>query len=821
MKQRPILIAVIGYIIGILVGLYLQKSIVSFYILIAVIFYLYKIYNQKILMRKSRKFKLLSIKRYFRYIKLNFNSNVILILIISSTISNSIVTFQNNNYQKMYSRLEENEKIEIEANVISSKESKKYYNKYVIETVYKKQKIKLYINAKDKNLEYGDKIHVIGEYIKPDVQRNYNGFDYSEYLKQLKIYGTIKATKVEVLKNNNPKGVYYNLNKISNVIEKRVKQNLPKEYSSILLGLILGKTDSIEDEVKQNFRNASMSHILAISGMHVSYLLMGIKLAFNKILGKRKTSVISIIFLIFYMSLTNFSPSITRAGIMCITLLFSKLIYRNNDTYNSLALALLIILIYNPFLINDLGLQLSFGGVLGIVLLNKDISELVKIKKIKDPISISTSVQLFILPIVLRQLNIFNPYFLISNLLLSIVIGPIVILGFCYIILIIINESFGAFLASFIELSIKLLLGISQLGKLPYSKIYIRTPRVHEILIYYILLFFIKEIYQIYHKKIINTTQKRIKNLIALFRYRFNQKRKKYVIIILVVCMIGTLVSFIPQNLKVYFIDVGQGDSTLIVTPKNKTILIDGGGSEFSDFNVGEKTLLPYIFDRGFNGLDYIIVSHFDSDHCGGLLYVMQEIKVKNIIIGKQYEDSKNYEKFLEIVKEKNINLKYVEAGNRIKIENALRFDVIWPYSKEMIAENAINNNSLVCKLVYKNFSILFTGDIEKIAENEILDMYRNKLYLLKSDILKVAHHGSKTSSTKEFVESVNPKYALIGVGKNNKFGHPSDNTIQTLNNGKIKIYRTDEMGEISIKINGEIINIKNKLMYKNSKKSK
>ena len=202
---------------------------------------------------------------------------------------------------KEVNKLEENEKIEIEANVISSKETKKYYDKYVIETVYKKQKIKLYINTKDKNLEYGDKIHVIGEYIKPDVQRNYNGFDYSEYLKQLKIYGTIKATKVEVLKKDNPKGVYYTLNKISNVIEKRVKQNLPKEYSSILLGLILGKTDSIEDVVKQNFRNASMSHILAISGMHVSYLLMGIKLAFNKILGKRKTSVISIIFLVFYM----------------------------------------------------------------------------------------------------------------------------------------------------------------------------------------------------------------------------------------------------------------------------------------------------------------------------------------------------------------------------------------------------------------------------------------------------------------------------------------------------------------------------------------
>ena len=134
-----------------------------------------------------------------------------------------------------------------------------------------------------------------------------------------------------------------------------------------------------------------MSHILAISGMHVSYLLIGIRVLFNKSLGKRKTSIISIVFLIFYMFLTNFSPSITRAGVMSILLLFSKLVYRNNDTYTSLSLALLTILAYNPFLINNLGLQLSFGGVLGIVLLNKNVSELLKIKKFKDVISISIS----------------------------------------------------------------------------------------------------------------------------------------------------------------------------------------------------------------------------------------------------------------------------------------------------------------------------------------------------------------------------------------------------------------------------------------------
>lgn len=811
MKQRPILIAVIGYIIGILVGLYLQKSIVPFYVLIAVILYLYKIFTRKFFTRKINEFKLISIKRYFRYIKLNFNSKVVLIIIISSIISNAIVIFQNNNYREIYSKLEENETLKIEATVVSSKESKKYYDRYTIETLYKKQKIKLYLNTKNINLEYGDKVQITGKYIKPEVQRNYKGFDYSEYLKQLKIYGTIQSTDIKIMRKNNSNNLFSISNKISNKIEEKIKNNIPEEYSSILLGLILGKTDGIEEEIKQNFRNASMSHILAISGMHVSYLLIGIKIAFNKSLGKRKTNIISIIFLIFYMFLTNFSPSITRAGLMSILLLFSKLVYRNNDTYTSLALVLLIILIYNPFLVNNLSLQLSFGGVLGIVLLNKNVSELLKIKKFKDAISISISVQLFILPIVLSQLNIFNPYFLISNLLLSFIVGPIVILGFIYIILILINQNLVIFLTSLVELSIKLLIEISKVGKLPYSKIYIRTPKIYEILIYYILLFSIKEIYKVYHKKGINNTQKRVKNLIALFKYKFNQKRKKYINLILIISIIFSLLSFMPQNLKVYFIDVGQGDSTLIVTPQNKTILIDGGGSEFSDFNVGEKTLLPYILDRGFNKIDYIIVSHFDSDHCGGLLYIMQEIKVKNIIIGKQYESSKNYEKFLEILKEKNINLKIVEAGNKINIENNLYFDILWPYSQNMISENAINNNSLVCKLIYKNFSILFTGDIEKIAENEIINTYKNKLYLLKSNILKVAHHGSKTSSIKEFVENVNPQYALIGVGKNNKFGHPSDSTIQILNTKKTKIYRTDQMGEITIKTNGKEINIKSK----------
>ena len=184
----------------------------------------------------------------------------------------------------------------------------------------------------------------------------------------------------------------------------------------------------------------------------------------------------------------------------------------------------------------------------------------------------------------------------------------------------------------------------------------------------------------------------------------------------------------------------------------------------------------------------------------GGLLYIMQEIKVNNVIIGKQYETCENYKKFIEIVKKKNIKVNVVEAGQKINIERNLFFDILWPCSDNMISENAINNNSLVCKLKYKNFSMLFTGDIEEIAEKAILAKYSKNKNILKADVLKVAHHGSKTSSTIDFLKAVKPNYAVIGVGKDNNFGHPSDITIQNLKDMGVKIYRTDEIGEIEIK---------------------
>ena len=159
----------------------------------------------------------------------------------------------------------------------------------------------------------------------------------------------------------------------------------------------------------------------------------------------------------------------------------------------------------------------------------------------------------------------------------------------------------------------------------------------------------------------------------------------------------------------------------------------------------------------------------------------MEELKVGQVIISKQGEDSENYQKFKEIVKERKIKVQIVNKGSIIQIDKDLYFDILWPDNSKLVQENILNNNSIVCKLHYKNFSMLFTGDIEEAAEKQILQKYQNNLQVLNSTILKVAHHGSKTSSIREFLDIVKPKIVLIGVGENNKFGHPNEEVIKRL----------------------------------------
>lgn len=832
MKKRPILIVLIGFIIGIIWGLYFSYSIVLFYIPISAIsYFLYK----KIFI--SKKNYLFSIRRYFRYLKLFISFKSIIIIIIVSIFSNVYVLLKNEEREYLQKKLQEEANISLNCVIVSEREDKDYYIRYKAKVKFNKfSTYYFYLNIsknilqkKVENLEYGDLIIINGNFIFPSESRNFKGFNYNEYLKQENILGVLEVKGIKLEKKNQVFFISKLANYLSTKMKNKVKHFFSKDVSSIINGLILGDTSNIQEEIQENFRNASLSHILAVSGTHMSYLILGISLMLGKVFGKRKTYTISVFVIIFYLFMIGFSASIVRASIMGIMILISKIFYFKNDFYTSISFSLLILLIINPFIILNIGLQLSYAGTIGIVLFQKYL--LVFLKKIYKSlrkkfiflyklkiryvliffefISVTLSAEIFILPLIIYHFNIISVYFLISNLLVNIIVGPIMISGFLFVIMVIFFPNLAQFISFFLNIFIKILLLISNIGKIPFSKIYVKTPNIFIIFLYYLFLLFLLFFIKNYFSKNINQSRRRLRNLVALLRYKlrntFNENLKKIkIIVIIVIIIIVFFNDFFRRNylkLEIHFLDVGQGDATFIRTPKNTTILIDSGGSYSNSYDVGKDLIMPYLFDRGYTSIDYVFISHFDQDHCGGLMYIMKELNVKNIIIGKQFELSENYNKFLEIAEDRKIKIFVLEAEKRIEIENDLYFEILWPDSKNIINENSLNNNSLVCKMYYKNFSMLFTGDIEKVAENAILEKYKDNLECLKSTVLKIAHHGSNTSTINDFLDVVSPQIALIGVGEDNKFGHPSDETIKKLTDKGIRIYRTDKSGEITIKI--------------------
>lgn len=612
MKERPILVAVIGYMIGILWGLYFRFSIVPCCILILALYYILKTGFKN---HKKNKFKLLSFRRYSKYLKLIVNGKVIFILIVLSSISNTIVLYQNKEYKNAY---QDGQNIQVTGIVVSQKVEKQYYNLYQVKLLDSKPfNLYIQVSKKSKELEYGDKVKLQGEYKKPSKQRNYGGYDEEQYLKTLKIVGKVKVKEIEVVANKQLSKPLQLANEVKRKIKERIEENFEEDNSAILKGLLLGETTDIQEEVKESFQISNISHVLAISGLHISYIITGIQILLKRTIGKKKTKIFTIMFLIFYCFITGFSPSIVRATVMGIITIGAGIVYRKSDIGNSIAISLFGILLYNPYLILHVGLQLSYLGTIGIILFSSTILKifnLIKwkkkrriIEKIKEILSVTLSAQIMIFPILIYHFNLMGVYFLITNLLVSLIIGPIIILGF-----------FSVGIKLFVipvRIGLEYLHLIAQFSQLPFSKIYIATPSSIHIIFYFVILLIANQIYFIYHLNHLTATQKRVKNIIALFRYQFREKKNTYLKYIMILLVFIIVISLLPKKLKIYFVDVGQGDCTFIVTPKNKSILIDGGGSLTDKFDVGDKTLIPYLFDRGYTTIDYIMISHFDQDH--------------------------------------------------------------------------------------------------------------------------------------------------------------------------------------------------------------
>lgn len=764
--QRPLLIVAISYIIGIVIGVYFRMSI-PFILIILII-------NCIIINKK--------------YLK------VIIIIIMTIIISSTETIYLNNRYDNINENLNA-KSIKLIGTICSQIEETDY--KYIVtiktEKRYKNVKMIIYFN-KDKveleKLTYGNEIVIAGKYNEPDGRRNYKGFNYKEYLKTKEIYGIIECeSEVQVVKIKNLNFIQLAINNLSIKIQQNLDKILLKDTKDLAVGILLGVSSDIDSEVKQNFRDCNLSHMLAISGSHLTYLILGLNLLLNKkILGIRKCKVITIIIIIIFMLIVNMSSSIVRAGICTIISILGTLIYRKSDSYTAIAISLLFSLIKNPFSLFNIGLQLSYLATLGIIIFYTMLSKIKisegKLKKyIIENIISTLSANILILPITTYYFNTIPTNFLLSNLVAGPVLGISLIFELITVFISFISIKLAQIPGAVVNVCLILLTKITKIiSKIP--NITVVTPKIASVILIYII---ILNVWLYTNKKNIYKNLK-ISRLLCIL-----------IIIILIINFLN-----IERTMRIYFIDVGQGDSSLICTPTGKNILIDGGGSRTPEkYDVGEKVLLPYLLDRRIKKLDYIIISHFDADHAQGIETVIDKIKVKNIVVSRQASQSVEYDKIIKMCKEKKIKIIDAKRGEKIVIDKYAYFDILHPGDILLDdGKGGLNANAIVAKLNYKMdnklFTVLFTGDIEYDAEQELVKEYGNKL---KSDILKVAHHGSKTSSSQEFINLVKPEIALIGVGKDNTFGHPNDGVIEKLKKIKAKIYRTDLDGEIIIKM--------------------
>ncbi len=282
------------------------------------------------------------------------------------------------------------------------------------------------------------------------------------------------------------------------------------------------------------------------------------------------------------------------------------------------------------------------------------------------------------------------------------------------------------------------------------------------------------------------------------------QKNLKLIIIFFIAVSLGLAVFVYAQNpeknLKINYLDVGQGDAVLIQTPYDQNILIDGG-----DTNAQILQQLPKFMPFWDREIDMIMISHPHDDHIGGLVKVLQRYKVKQILYTGVVHNSPAYLSLLENVKRKNIAMTIIDRPQKIQLGDDLYFDILYPFESLLNQEvDNLNNSSIATKLVYKNNSFLFTGDDEKEIEAELLKADID----LSADVFKAGHHGSITSNTQEFLEAMNPQYAIIQVGEDNDFGHPSLRILKRMERLEIEYYRNDLNGWVQVISNGEHVKI-------------
>ena len=631
-----------------------------------------------------------------------------------------------------------------EGNILSIK---KYDTKttFIIKEKNKTEKILVnYYETIDK-INLGDKVKIKGTLKLPSKNTVPNLFNYRKYLNNNNIYYILTASEITKIKNNTKILTHY-----KNKLQKYINRKKAHTYLNIF---ILSNKNDLDKEVLNSYQTNGLSHLFSISGMHITLLLGTILKLLDKVSYNRYYKyILLIIILIIYMYLTDFTPSILRSGIMFILLTLNKLFNFKIKTKNIIMLTFIIIVLINPYYIYNLGFQLSYLISFYLIIFAHIIN---KHKNYFKKIFITSLISFLVsFPIIISNYYQVNLLSILINLLFVPIISYIV-LPLAFITLILPTDSL-------LILTMDILEGISlSLTNINYLLLELPKPSIYLIIIYYAIITLL-----LINKKCF------ISLLTTIFIHKIS-------------------INFNP-NMEILFLDVSQGDSILLHYPHNKyNILIDTGGNY--NYEISKNIIIPYLKSKGINKIDYLILTHGDYDHMGESINLIENFKVEKVIFNcGPYNDLEK--ELIKVLEKKKI--KYYSCIKELYIDkNKLQFLNTKEYDNE-------NDNSSIIYFNYYNYKFLFMGDASTEREKDILEKYNLK----DVDFLKVGHHGSNTSSSEEFINSINPKYSLISVGKNNRYGHPNKEVLDTLNDSKI--YRTDQDGSIMFKIKKDKLQI-------------
>ncbi len=585
------------------------------------------------------------------------------------------------------------------------------------------------------NLNLGDKITVYGTLQPLKVNTNFNLFNYKKYMLSLNTYWKMNVEKIKLIHRNT--NILYKMK--NNLIDKINN----KSSSQYLKAFILGDTSNIDSNIVNSYKDNGIIHLFSISGMHVTFLSSILLYILNKIKKTNFNYFIISLFLLFYMFLTNFSNSIIRSTLLFICFSINSIFDLKVNKMNIFLLILSITIIINPYNIYNTGYIFSYTISFYLLLFNKIINS----KKNYITKIFITSIISFLVSIPI----LINNYFSIN---LMTIINNIIFVPFV---------SFFIFPLSFISLILPKLDIIYDflINILENLSLFILKFKF-EIILCHINLFMIIFYYII----------------ITFILYKISKDKYIYLLFIVLIIFVHSNINIINKKSFITFLDVDQGDSALMHL-NNKNILIDTGGLIYYDIS---NNIINYLKSEGIKKLDYLILTHGDFDHMGASINLVNNFKIKKVILNCG-EFNELEKELIEILNKKEIL--YYSCIKELKINNnKLYFLNNGNYDNE-------NDNSNVIYMKLNNYKFLFMGDATSKVEKLLLKKYDFN-YI---DVLKVGHHGSNTSSSKEFINSIIPKYSIISVGKNNRYGHPNKEVLKNLDNSKI--YRTDYNGSI------------------------